>query len=557
MAPLPPLATPTGGSSAPLPPRTARSGCCSAHTCSPAAWRARLSWSALRDGLAFWLLGLANNSGYVIMLACANEISNGGVGMVYLAAVLPALVIKATAPYWFSKAPYGARATAVALLAVAAFLCVGLGTSFIPQILGVCLASLQSGLGEASTLALAGAYPGHRTLLTCWSSGTGFAGPFGYAWVAGWHTLGGLSLRKTVLAANVIPAVWSVAQFWMLRSPSDARAVAAAAAAAVDLADARAAADQAVEDEADAYVKMVTTPGGGLRLEHATGRASGGGHPTVPRARSRSAEVDDPAATAGLLPPAPPATTASPRRPASGRLVSPAAGDGDAEKAAAGAGHPPDLDHPHLAGPPPPSGFVATTRHVLGLWRYTVPLLIVYFSEYAAQSGAWAAIGFPSPTNKRDRDRFYKMGNWMYQVGVFISRSSGAVFQTSMAGLWVMPAAQAGLLAFFISVAATRWWYNWALLVPCFVCGLLGGAVYVNAFTLLARNEPPSTRELSLGAASVADSIGIALADITGVLLQGCLFRINGIPGAAFKCGAPPGMGEGVGGVVPAAPAHG
>jgi battenin len=303
-----------------------------------------------------------------------------------------------------------------------------------------------------------------------------------------------------------------------------------------------------VAAEADASVKMVTTPGGGMRLEHGTGRAGtgAGGAGALPlRARSRSVEAgDDPASAAGLLKPAVPA---SPRRPGSSRLVSPST---DAEKAADG-----DADaaaHP-AAGPPPPVGFLATTRHVLGLWRYTIPLLVVYFSEYAALSGEWAAIGFPLPTDKKARDRFYKLGNWMYQIGVFISRSSGAVFQTNLVGLWVMPAAQAGLLAFFISVAATRWWYNWGLLVPCLICGLLGGGVYVNAFTLLARHQPASTRELSLGAASVADSIGIALADVTGVFLQGCLFRINGVPGAAFKCGAPPGSLAGAAGAV----AHG
>ena len=125
-------------------------------------------------------------------------------------------------------------------------------------------------------------------------------------------------------------------------------------------------------------------------------------------------------------------------------------------------------------------------------------------------------------------------------MGVFLSRSSGSLFQANMIALWAMPAAQAGLLAFFIAVAATRFWYNWGLLVPCFIVGLLGGAVYVNAFTLLAANSPPAVRELSLAAASVADSLGIALADAFGVLLQGCLFRINHLPGAHFQCGAKP-----------------
>ena len=49
---------------------------------------------------------------------------------------------------------------------------------------------LQGGLGEASCLALTSYYSG-RQVITAWSSGTGFAGVFGYTWVAALHVLGG------------------------------------------------------------------------------------------------------------------------------------------------------------------------------------------------------------------------------------------------------------------------------------------------------------------------------------------------------------------------------
>ena len=60
--------------------------------------------------------------------------------------------------------------------------------------------------------------------------------------------------------------------------------------------------------------------------------------------------------------------------------------------------------------------------------------------------------------------------------------------------------------------------------------------MYVNAFTLIAREVEPQLREFSLGAASLADSLGVAAADVAGVLIQGCLFKANGLPGADFKC---------------------
>ena len=54
----------------------------------------------------------------------------------------------------------------------------------------------------------------------------------------------------------------------------------------------------------------------------------------------------------------------------------------------------------------------------------------------------------------------------------------------------------------------------------CNCAGLLGGAVYVNAFTLITRHVDPVLEEFSLAAASLGDSLGIAFADIGGALLQ-------------------------------------
>jgi len=76
------------------------------------------------------------------------------------------------------------------------------------------------------------------------------------------------------------------------------------------------------------------------------------------------------------------------------------------------------------------------------------------------------------------------------------------------------------------------------LLLPAFVVGLMGGAVYVGAFTLISAEVEGPLREFALAAASVADSVGIAVADVVGILIQGCIFRVNGLPGADYKCGA-------------------
>lgn len=44
--------------------------------------------------------------------------------------------------------------------------------------------------------------------------------------------------------------------------------------------------------------------------------------------------------------------------------------------------------------------------------------------------------------------------------------------------------------------------------------------MYVNAFTLVSHQVDPEVREFSLAAASLGDSLGIAFADIAGILIQ-------------------------------------
>jgi battenin len=125
---------------------------------------------------SFFLLGLLNNSSYVIMLAGAKEISEGGVALVFICNVLPSFMCKLTGPIWFHKVKYELRMKACMILMSSSFIIVAFSSDYRGKLLGVAAASLQSGLGEASILALASRYVGTRECLTAWSSGTGAAG---------------------------------------------------------------------------------------------------------------------------------------------------------------------------------------------------------------------------------------------------------------------------------------------------------------------------------------------------------------------------------------------
>ncbi|KAL4854287.1 hypothetical protein ACK3TF_004978 [Chlorella vulgaris] len=484
-----------------------------------------------RNLVAWWLLGLLNNSSrfnaaYVIMIAGANEISAAAVGLVYLCAVGPSLLCKArhvecaqttavsdratiawlcciacSAPYWFHYVRYTTRVHAVAALMAASYTTVALSSSRGWQLLGVVLASLQGGLGEASCLAMTSYYSG-RPAITMWSSGTGFAGVFGYAWIALLHLLGGMSFTATLLAANVTTVAWVAVYHLLLDSP-DLKV------------------QQLWRHDSDAATHMAPAP-----QQHPPAALAGAAAAAAADLRRQSGRREDEEEQGLLLLHAPEAGSTGNQQQLQQQQQQSVWEEVWQE----------EQQGQHSK----PSRAARMTwrervHRTAVLWPYMVPLALVYFAEYAMQSGAWTAVGFPV-SSAAARHRFYVYSNWCYQAGVFLSRSSGMLYQASRRVLWAMPVMQVGWLLFFLFDAVHHFWYNSWLLVPCFVTGLLGGAVYVNAFTLISKEIPSQYREFSLGAASIADSLGVALADACGIIIQGCLFKANGLSGADFKC---------------------
>lgn len=90
------------------------------------------------------------------MLAGANSISAAAVGLVYLAAVGPAILVKASGPYWFHMVGYPIRIGAAAALMTGSFCIVALSSSRPLQLLGVALASFQARGGRAGGVGIGG-----------------------------------------------------------------------------------------------------------------------------------------------------------------------------------------------------------------------------------------------------------------------------------------------------------------------------------------------------------------------------------------------------------------
>ena len=70
----------------------------------------------------------------------------------------------------------------------------------------------------------------------------------------------------------------------------------------------------------------------------------------------------------------------------------------------------------------------------------------------------------------------------------------------------------------------------------CFVAGLLGGGVYVQGYNRINADMPKELREFAISSASVADSLGILVADICSLFILSCIYQRNGIDGAVVSC---------------------
>lgn len=391
--------------------------------------------------VAFFLFGVLNNFSYVVMLAGAKEISNGGTALSYIFSVVPSLLVKFIGPFVFHLISYRTRVWLSAVLMATSFTIVALGniwSSLALQLIGVTLVGFQSGIGEASFLALASFYDSRRCI-TAWSSGTGVAGLAGYGWICLFLRVVHVPFSTALFIANLAALAWlGVFHFVLDHSPLAPHCPPS-------------------RETIPCVVKVM---------------------------ENNKVLAEEPKTTTTL-------------RSTRSRAT-----------------------------------FIVQNL----LFPYMIPLLIVYCSEYAMQSGTWAAIGFPL-TRQDARDSFYFYANFSYQLGVFISRSSGTVFQANRAALWTMPMLQVGLLILFSFISLHQFWYSWAHLIPLtFFAGLLGGGVYVNAFTLMARELSPVHLEFSLGAVAFADSLGILLGDGLGLFLQCRIYEYHGIPGAQIQC---------------------
>lgn len=158
---------------------------------------------------------------------------------------------------------------------------------------------------------------------------------------------------------------------------------------------------------------------------------------------------------------------------------------------------------------------------------YMLPLLLVYISEYVINLTITPVLLYPveqSPfQNFRDFYPFYAL---LYQLGVFISRSSTPFIR--LHNIYIPSLLQVLNLALLLLHAMLFFIPSvYIIFLIIFWEGLLGGAVYVNCFAKILDEVKEEDREFSLGATSVSDSGGICIAGFIGLALEPALCGWN------------------------------
>ena len=380
-------------------------------------------------------MGCLNNIPYVIMLAVAKNISEGGTALVFLANIVPGLFIKLSAPYWFDRVTYTNRIAAGSFLMCGSFIFVGLfaknkeneekykeneeniiGVDIIMQLIGVALCSAQGSLGEASLLALAGKFDsslhfrpvtsvhlyedndheeylntggenninsetsGKGYCIVALSSGTGIAGIFGFGYVFFLMNTFGMNLTKTLLVALIFPILyWIIYKKYLADDDIDLdfhenNSVNVSTQSECN-------STEAISDH------LLATEVVYKNLDNECKRYE---HNLTVRVIPKNLRQKSTLANKKQLNP-------------STKIKE--------EK----------LSYCNVSEEGPSSCAIQKMtcqerlKLNLSLWPYTVPLFTVYFAEYVLLSGIWTAIGFPLE-NEVARNKFYVASNWTVRL---------------------------------------------------------------------------------------------------------------------------------------------
>ncbi|KAI6171512.1 Battenin [Aphelenchoides bicaudatus] len=171
-----------------------------------------------------------------------------------------------------------------------------------------------------------------------------------------------------------------------------------------------------------------------------------------------------------------------------------------------------------------PSTFVGKVQLAIPLFKYMIPLSIVYFAEYLINQGLTAFLVFDCShgfgLSKSSQYRWYQV---LYQLGVFISRSSVNFIQLPFIVMLLLPVFQCLNAVFFLFDSMYFFVpHIWITFLLILFEGFFGGASYVNT-------SIRPLKEFSLGIASISDGLGIVLSGFVSIPIHNMICSHNTI----------------------------
>ncbi|KAL3116411.1 hypothetical protein niasHT_006858 [Heterodera trifolii] len=175
--------------------------------------------------------------------------------------------------------------------------------------------------------------------------------------------------------------------------------------------------------------------------------------------------------------------------------------------------------------------FGSKMRQIILLLHLMVPLGIVYFAEYLINSGLHQLLHFDCShgfgLSETSQFRWYQT---LYQLGVFISRSSVTVLTLPTFALYLLAVLQCGnIFVFYFQSLFHYIPHIGVMFTVIFVEGLFGGASYVNTFDRIHKTAPKELREFSLSIVAASDSFGVTIAGFSAILLHNHICNFYGI----------------------------
>ncbi|KKY23561.1 putative golgi integral membrane protein [Phaeomoniella chlamydospora] len=409
---------------------------------------------------SFWLFGLINNVLYVIILSAALDLVGPSVpkAVVLLADVVPSFITKLCAPYFIHAVPYPVRIITFVFLSATGMLLIGLTPSYTD--------------GGTISIKMAG------VILASLSSGGGelsflglthFYGPFSLAaWGsgtggAGLAGAGAYALATTTLGFSVRTTILASAFLPVIMLVSF----------------------------------FIILPHGPLHLARKV---------ELEQALDDDEEEAEPALDADISASEDQGLLASTSLPNSRNIVR---------------SQSPIHRNNHRQASSTKNDFQTNLRRVSKLFfPFMLPLLLVYIAEYTINQGVSPTLLFPLPSTPFTHYRsFYPFYNFLYQLGVFISRSSTPFLRIH--NLYLPSFLQCLNLVLLTLHSLFNFLPNvYLVFIIIFWEGLLGGLVYVNTFAEIGDKVPLQDREFSLGATTVSDSAGICIAGFLAMGLE-------------------------------------